>query len=74
MFSKMNEFDQMCIRDSLYTNVPIKETIQTLEQLLRQNNTPETPVSYTHLIPLPGFQTTLWHNSSIEWVISTLDI
>ena len=46
---------KMCIRDSnstlasfditnLYTNVPIKETIQTLEQLLRQNNTPETHI------------------------------
>ena len=29
---------------NLYTNVPIKETIQTLEQLLRQNNTPETHI------------------------------
>ena len=31
----------MCIRDSLYTNVPVKDTIQIFEHLLRQNNTPE---------------------------------
>ena len=29
---------------NLYTNVPIKETIQTLEHLLRHNNTPETHI------------------------------
>ena len=29
---------------NLYTNVPVKDTIQTLEQLLRQNNTPETHI------------------------------
>ena len=25
----------------LYTNVPVKDTLQTLEHLIRQNNTPE---------------------------------
>ena len=56
----------MCIRDSLYTNVPIKKTITTLEQLLKLNNTPETHIKeIIHLTKIITEQNYFSHNNKM---------
>ena len=51
---------------NLYTNVPIKETLTILEQLLKLNNTPETHIKeIIHLTKIITEQNYFSHNNMV---------